>query len=134
MVKVFKKKGSGNYYFQVVINGKRTVESTRTNSLREATKRAEERCMELKLDTDWYFYLKLVIKKVSMLDPEAKEAALITAIEELNNVKVKTVSMSDTFELFRAKPRKSSKFMRLAVPSVPARTTLPLPTLMFRFR
>ena len=66
MVKVFKKKGSKNYYFQIVINGRRIVESTRTNSLREASKRAEERCMELKLDLDWHFYLKQVIKKVEI--------------------------------------------------------------------
>ncbi len=89
-----------------MINGRRIVESTRTNSLREASKRAEERCMELKLDLDWHFYLKQVIKKVNMLEPEAKESALIAAIEELNAVKVKAVALEDAFELFKAKPRK----------------------------
>lgn len=106
MVSVFKKRGSRNYYFQVMINGRRIVESTRTNSLREATKKAEERCMQLKLDLDWYFYLKQVIKKVEILEPEEKEAALRSAIEELNSIKVKTVAMEDTFELFKKKPRK----------------------------
>lgn len=115
MVKVFRKKGSRNYYFQVVINGRRIVESTRTNSLREASKRADERCMELKLDLDWYFYLQQVIKKVSMLEPEAKEAALFRAIEELNSVKVRTVALCDAFELFKAKPRKRTISERVYV-------------------
>lgn len=106
MVKVFKKKGSKNYYFQIMIGGRRIVESTRTNSLRDASKRAEARCMELKLNLDWYFYLQQVIKKVDMLEPEAKEAALLRAIEELNSIKVKTVALEDAFELFKAKPRK----------------------------
>ncbi|MBP5406653.1 site-specific integrase [bacterium] len=106
MVRVFRKNGSKNYYFQVMINGRRIVESTRTSSFRKASKIAEERTMELKLDLDWYFYLKQVIKKVNLLDPEAKEAALRSAIEELNGIKVKTVTLEEAFGLFRTKPRK----------------------------
>ena len=41
-----------------------------------------------------------------MLEPEAKESALIAAIEELNAVKVKAVALEDAFGLFKAKPRK----------------------------
>lgn len=106
MVKVFKKKGSKNYYFQIMIGGRRIVESTRTSSFREAAKRAEERSMELKLNLDWHFYLKQVIKKLSFLTPEEKEAALLSAIEELNSIKVKSVALEDAFELFQKKPRK----------------------------
>ena len=58
MVKVFKKSGSKNYYFQIVVDGRRVVESTRTKVLRDAMKRAEERIMELKLKLDYSFYLK----------------------------------------------------------------------------
>jgi len=106
MVKVFKKKGSRNYYFQIMVNGNRIVESTRESDSRKAQKRAEKRCMELKLNLDWYFYLQQVIKKVCLLEPEAKEAALNTAIEELNNINAKAVALEDVFELFKAKPRK----------------------------
>lgn len=106
MVTVFKKKGSKNYYFQVMVKGRRIVESTRTSSIREASKIADARCMELKLNLDWYFYLQQMMKKIDLLDPDAKEAALYTAIEELNSVKVRTVALRDAFELFKAKPRK----------------------------
>ena len=106
MVAVFKKKGSKNYYFQVMVKGRRIVESTRTSSIREASKIADARCMELKLNLDWYFYLQQVVKKINLLDPDSKEAAVQSAIEELNNIRVKTVALCDAFELFRAKPRK----------------------------
>lgn len=106
MVTVFKKKGSKNYYFQVMVKGRRIVESTRTSSIREASKIADARCMELKLNLDWYFYLKQAIKKINMLDPDAKEAAVYSAIEELNSIKVRTLALWDAFELFKAKPRK----------------------------
>ena len=106
MVTVFKKKGSKNYYFQVMVKGRRIVESTRTSSIREAAKIADARCMELKLNLDWYFYLQQAIKKINLLDPESKEAAVHSAIEEFNNIRVKTVALWDAFELFRAKPRK----------------------------
>ena len=106
MVRVFRKKGSQNYYFQIMINGKRIVESTRTRSFREASKRADERCMELKLNMDWYFYLKQVIKKINLLDPDAKDAAVQSAIEVLNDVKVKTLTLEEAFDLFKTKPRK----------------------------
>lgn len=106
MVTVFKKKGSKNYYFQVMVKGRRIVESTRTSSIREASKIADARCMELKLNLDWYFYLKQAIKKINMLDPDAKEAAVYSAIEELNGIKVRTLALWDAFELFKAKPRK----------------------------
>ena len=62
--------------------------------------------MELKLNLDWYFYLKQAIKKINMLDPDAKEAAVYSAIEELNGIKVRTLALWDAFELFKAKPRK----------------------------
>lgn len=106
MVTVFKKKGSKNYYFQVMVKGRRIVESTRTSSIREAAKIADARCMELKLNLDWYFYLQQMMKKIEMLDPDAKEAAVHSAIEELNSIKVRTVALWDAFELFKAKPRK----------------------------
>ena len=106
MVRVFKKKGSKNYYFQVMIGGRRIVESTKTSLFREASKIAESRSMELKLDLEWDFYLKQVIKRINMLEPEAKEAALRNAIEELNDIKVKKVQLEEAFELFRTKPRK----------------------------
>ncbi len=106
MVRVFKKNGSKNYYFQVMIGGRRIVESTRTSSFREASKIAEARIMELKLNLDWDFYLKQVIKKINMLEPEAKDAALCCAIEELNDIKVKKVTLEEAFELFKTKPRK----------------------------
>ena len=106
MVTVFKKKGSKNYYFQVMVKGRRIVESTRTSSICEAAKIADARCMELKLNLDWYFYLQQAVKKINLLDPGSKEAAVQSAIEELNSIKVRTVALYDAFELFRAKPRK----------------------------
>ena len=106
MVKVFKKSGSKNYYFQIVVDGRRVVESTRTKVLRDAMKRAEERIMELKLKLDYSFYLKKMIKMVDVLSPNEKEEAIRWALGELNSVIVKKVKLDDAFELFKAKPRK----------------------------
>lgn len=106
MVNVFKKKGSANYYFQVMINGHRIVESTRRSDKNEALKKAEERCMELKLGMDYSFYLKKVIKLVNEMEPKERDAALRKSIEELNAEIVKRVTLDEAFDLFKMKPRK----------------------------
>ena len=108
MVRLFKKTGSKNYYFQIMLNGKRIVESTRMSNLREAAKRAEERCMELKLNLNYYFYLEKAIKMLELMSPEEKEEALKRSIEELNSVAVKNVTLEEAFGLFSKKPRKRS--------------------------
>lgn len=108
MVRLFKKTGSRNYYFQIMLNGKRIVESTRISNLRDAAKRAEERCMELKLNLNYYFYLEKAIKMLDLMPPEEKEEALKRSIEELNSIAVRTVTLEDAYELFRKKPRKRS--------------------------
>lgn len=108
IVNVFKKKGSRNYYFQIVINGRRIVESTRESDRQEALKKAEERCMELKLNVDFFFYLKKVIKLVNEMEPKERDEALKTAISELNGEFVKRVTLDEAFDLFKTKPRKRS--------------------------
>ena len=108
IVNVFKKKGSRNYYFQIMINGRRIVESTRESDIRAARKKAEERCMELKLNVDCFFYLKKVIKMLEMMPPAEKEEALKRSIDELNGIVVRHVTLEDAYELFRKKPRKRS--------------------------
>ena len=108
MVRLFKKTGSKNYYFQIMLNRKRIVESTRMSNLREAAKRAEERCMELKLNLNYYFYLEKAIKMLELMSPEEKEEPLKRSIEELNSVAVKNVTLEEAFGLFSKKPRKRS--------------------------
>ncbi|MBR4489473.1 site-specific integrase [bacterium] len=108
VVRLFKKTGSRNYYFQIMLNGKRIVESTRMSNLKDAAKRAEERCMELKLNLNYYFYLEKAIKMLELMSPEERDEALKRSIEELNSIIVKNVTLEETFGLFSKKPRKRS--------------------------
>ena len=113
MVRLFRKSGSKNYYFQIMVNGRRISESTRTSIFKEAEKRAEERCMELKLGLDYYFYIKKLVGIIGELDPKEKDIAISTAITELNSIVVKKVTIHDAFDLFRKKPRKRSISFRV---------------------
>lgn len=113
MVRLFKKDGSKNYYFQIVVNGRRISESTRTSIFKDALKKAEERCMELKLGLDYYFYIKKLVAIIGELDPKEKDTAISAAIAALNGIVVKKVTIQDAFELFKTKPRKRSVSLRV---------------------
>jgi integrase len=78
------------------------------SNLKDAAKRAEERCMELKLNLNYYFYLEKAIKMLGLMSPEERDEALKRSIEELNSIIVKNVTLEETFGLFSKKPRKRS--------------------------
>lgn len=116
-VNVFKKKGSNNYYFQVMINGRRVVESTRESDIRKASKKAEERRMELKLELDYTFYLKKVLKLVETMGSKEKNKALLHSITELNKAFDKRVLLEEAFDLFKKNRENGVLHRQLPLPT-----------------
>ncbi len=107
MVKPFKKAGKENYYFQVMIDGKRICESTGTQNHKEAVKIASARITELTGKAKYSELLKRLIDCINaedVLNQDAVRKECIAALETGIFIKMK---LSDVYTEFRKKYKKN---------------------------
>ncbi len=107
MVKLFKRKGSDSYYFQVMINGERFYESTKTDNHKEALSIASKRIEALKGKAKYKDLLKSLIDCINAEDASNQDAVRKECISALSTGIFIKMKLSDVYTEFRKKYKKN---------------------------
>jgi integrase len=102
------KKKSKVYYFQVMINGKRIVESTGEVNKNLAVKKAVARERELRGGTDYLSALKSLISCLDNLSVEERDAARNECIQKIVEGTALKMKLEEAFDSYKARPKRKS--------------------------
>jgi integrase len=108
MVKPFKMGNRKNYYFQVMINGNRIVESTGETFYNKAIKKAAERTRELKNQEDYSIHLKRLVECVALLPMEKQEPAIRECLQLISSSSQTKMTLENVYASFIEKPRNAT--------------------------
>lgn len=108
MVKPFKMGNRKNYYFQVMVNGKRIVESTGEKVYNKALKKALERERDLKNQVDYIIHLKRLSECIALLSSEEKEIAINECIQNISASSQLKMKLENAYTSFIEKPRNAT--------------------------
>ncbi|MBP7433605.1 site-specific integrase [bacterium] len=110
MVKIYKKAGHKNYFFEINIDGKRTVRSTGTDKKALAQKNADTVTAETKAGLEYKSCLKRLIESIHRLPENEQNEATKACKTELSKTITKSVNIEEIAAVFMKKPR----FQRLS--------------------
>lgn len=103
-----KSKKSKVYYFQVMVDGKRVVESTGEKNYNLAVKKAATREKELKGGTDFRSVLKSLLDTLDNLPVKERDAARNECIEKIVEGTILKMKLEDAFAAFRTRPKRKA--------------------------
>jgi len=101
MVKPFKMNERKNYYFQVMIDGKRIVESTGETKYPLAVKKATERVNELRGKSNYQEALKRLIDCLNCLQVEERDNARNDCMEKINEGTIFKMKLEEAFSAYK---------------------------------
>lgn len=107
MVKPFKRKGRKHYYFQVMINNQRIIESTGEVKYNPALKKATERVRELKGEAGYRDALESLINCLSNIPESSRDGAINECVKRINEGALNRMKLCDVLDAYRSKPRNS---------------------------
>ena len=101
VVNPYKMKGKKNYYFQVMINGKRIRESTGEPNYNLALKKATARVNELRGNTNYQEALKRLIDCLNSLPVEERDTARSECMQMINEGTIFKTRLEDVFPMYK---------------------------------
>jgi integrase len=112
MAKPFKMKDRKNYYFQVMVDGKRIVESTGETNYNSALKKATERISELRGNANYQEALKRLIDCINTLPVDTRDSVRNDCMQMINEgtiFKLRLETVFDTYKKELSKKRLSQR-------------------------
>lgn len=105
MVKIYSKPGRKNYFFEIMVDGKRAIRSTGTDKKSLAQKVADTAVAEIRAGLEYRSNLRKLIQSISNLPKNEREDAVEICRTELLKTITRSISVNDIAAIFTEKTR-----------------------------